>query len=158
MTNPDERIAPPDLVYVTYIKTTPERLWQALTNGEDTKRYFFGFRIESEWRPGARWTFFDGESVHDEGEVLECDPPRRLKISWRVVAFEDARDLSPAFITYEIEPASETVKLTMTQHQPKTIPRKYAEGGAQGWPMILSSLKSMLETGQALDISMEPPQ
>ena len=90
--------------------------------------------------------------------MLECDPPRRLKISWRVVALEDARDLSPAFITYEIEPAGKAVKLTMTQHQPTPIQRKYAEGGAQGWPMILSSLKSLLETGHALDISMEAPQ
>jgi len=156
--NPDERIVPPDLVYVTYIKTTPARLWQALTSGEDTKRYFFGFRIESEWRVGAHWEFYSDEGVHDEGEVLECDPPRRLKISWRVVALEDARDLSPAFITYEIEPAGKAVKLTMTQHQPTPIQRKYAEGGAQGWPMILSSLKSLLETGHALDISMEAPQ
>ncbi|MGH6951044.1 MAG: SRPBCC family protein [Vitreimonas sp.] len=158
MNDRDEMLVPPDLVYVTYIRATPQRVWQALTRGEDTQRYFFGFRIESDWRVGARWALYDGESVHDEGEVLECDPPRRLKISWRAVAFDDARELSPAFITYDIEPAGEAVKLTMTQHQPTPIPRKYIEGGEQGWPMILSSLKSLLETGDALVIKMEHPQ
>jgi uncharacterized protein YndB with AHSA1/START domain len=157
MTNDDYEI-PADVVYVTYIKATPQRVWDALTRAEDTQRYFFGFKIESEWRVGARWALYGDEGVHDEGEVLECDPPRRLKISWRVVALEDARDLPPAFITYDIEPAGGTVKLTMTQHQPGRIPRKYIEGGKQGWAMILSSLKSLLETGKALDISMEPPQ
>lgn len=155
----DELMVPPDVVYVVYIRAAPQRVWDALTNGEDTERYFFGFRIESEWRVGARWALRDGEGVHDEGEVLECDPPRRLKISWNVVAFEDARGLPPAYITYDIEPAGEAVKLTMTQHQPKPIPRKYYEGGKQGWPMILSSLKSWIETGAPLAIrTPAPPQ
>ena len=148
----DEMMVPPDVVYVTYIRATPQRVWDALTRGDDTKRYFFGFRIESEWRTGAKWALNDEKGVHDEGEVLECDPPRRLKISWNVRAFEDARDLPPAYITYEIEPLGETVRLTMTQHQPKPIPRKYYEGGKQGWPMILSSLKSFVETGEPLAI------
>jgi uncharacterized protein YndB with AHSA1/START domain len=152
MATNDEMIVPPDVVYVTYIKATPQRVWDALTRGEDTKRYFFGFRIESDWRAGARWALNGDEGVHDEGEVLECDPPRRLKISWNVVAFADARGLPPAYITYDIEPLGETVRLTMTQHQPKPIPRKYYEGGKQGWPMILSSLKSLLETGAPLVI------
>ena len=152
MTTPDEMITPPDVVYVTYIRATAERVWEALTRGTDTERYFFGFKIESDWRAGARWTFRSEEGVHDEGEVLECDPPRRLKMSWNVVAFEDARGLPPAYITYDIEALGETVRLTMTQHQPKPIPRKYYEGGKQGWPMILSSLKSYLETGEPLAI------
>lgn len=152
MTTNDEIIAPPDVVYVTYIRATPERVWDALTRGTETKRYFFGFRIESDWRIGARWALHGEQGVHDEGEVLECEPPRRLKISWNVVAFEDARDLSPAYITYDIEPLGESVRLTMTQHQPKPVPRKYYEGGKQGWPMILSSLKSYLETGEPLAI------
>jgi len=154
----DERIVPPDLVYVTFIRATPQKIWDALTRGDVTQRYFFGFRIESEWRVGARWALHGDEGVHDEGDVLECDPPRRLKISWRTVALEDARDLPPAFITYDIELVGEVVKLTMTQHQPGAIPRKYVKAGQQGWAAILSSLKSLLETGEALTIHMGPPE
>jgi len=151
----EDTLIPPDLIYITYIKSTPEQIWNALTSSEFSRQMFFGLDIVSDWRVGSRWAFLTADgAVHDEGEVLECDPPRRLKLSWRVVFFEEARGLSPAFISYDIEPAGEVVKLTMTQHQPKPIPRKFYEGGRQGWPLILSILKSVLETGQGFSVQM----
>lgn len=159
MASDDERFVPPDLVYVIYIKATPAKVWEALTSSLYSQRMFFGLRVESDWRPGSRWAFISPDgSVHDEGEVLESNPPRRLKLSWRVVFLEEARELPPAFVTYDIEPAGEAVKLTMTQHQPSPIPRKFYEGGKQGWPYILSVLKSVLETGDGFSITMEPPR
>lgn len=154
----DDLIVPPDVVYVTYIKTTPEKVWEALTSAEFSRQMFFGLDIKGDWKVGGRWAFLslDG-SIHDEGEVLECDPPRRLKLSWKVMFFEEARKLSPAFITYDIVAMGEAVCLTMTQHQPQPIPRKFYEGGKNGWPYILSVLKSVLETGAGFKIEMKPP-
>ena len=99
----------------------------------------------------------DGRTDVD-GEVLESDPPRRLQLSWKVDWLEEARMLEPAIVTYDIEPAGDLVKLTLTQHNNGPVPRKFVEGGKQGWAAILSSLKSLLETGQALTIKMGPPQ
>jgi uncharacterized protein YndB with AHSA1/START domain len=148
----DDLIVPPDVVYVTYIRATPEAVWDALTR--HSENYFFGLPIRGDWKAGGRWALMtkDGAGVHNEGEVLECDPPRRLKLSWKVVSVEEARGLPEAYITYDIEPAGEAVKLTMTQHQPKPIPRKFYEGGLQGWPKILSGLKTYLETGAPLKL------
>lgn len=158
MTN-NEIMTAPDVVYVTYIKSTAEKVWEALTSSDCSQKMFFGLKIESDWKAGSRWAFIapDG-SVHDEGEVLECERPRRLKLSWRVVFMQEARALPPAYVTYEIEPMGEAVKLTMTQHQPAPIPRKFYEGGKQGWPYILSVLKSVLETGEGFTVKMGPPQ
>ncbi|MBL8549393.1 MAG: SRPBCC family protein [Hyphomonadaceae bacterium] len=154
----EDLIVPPDVVYVTYIKTTPEKAWEALTSAAFSRKMFFGLSIEGDWKVGGGWAFKSPDgSVHDEGEVLECDPPRKLRLSWRVLFFEEARKLSPAFITYEIEPLGEVVRLTMTQHQPKPIPRKFYQGGKQGWPLILSILKSVLETGEGFAVEMKPP-
>lgn len=159
MSDGDELIVPPDVVYVTYIKTTPEKAWEALTSPAFSRKMFFGLSVESDWKRGSYWAFKSADgSVHDEGEVLESDYPRRLKLSWKVMFFEEARKLSPAYITYDIEAAGDgVVKLTMTQHQPKPIPRKFYEGGKQGWPYILSIMKSVLETGVGFTVEMKPP-
>ena len=159
MSDGDEMIVPPDVVYVTYIKTTPEKVWEALTSSVYSQKMFFGLKVESDWKKGSYWAFKNPDgSVHDEGEVLESDYPRRLKLSWKTVFFEEARNLAPALITYDIEAVGkDVVKLTMTQHQPKRIPRKFYEGGKQGWPYILSILKSVLETGEGFTVEMKPP-
>ncbi|MES1199309.1 MAG: SRPBCC family protein [Pseudomonadota bacterium] len=151
-------ITPPDVVYVTYIKAAPQRIWDALTSPEISQLMFFGLRVQSDWKPGGHWAFHtpDG-AVHDEGEVLEADAPKRLKLSWRVVFIEEARGLPPAFITYELEPCGEATRLTMTQHQPEPIPKIFYEGGKQGWPLILSILKSVLETGAGFTVKLPPP-
>ncbi len=154
MNDDDELIVPPDLIYVTYIRASPQRIWDALTQSEFTSQFLFGRTVESDWRKGSPWRMLQPDGSPDvSGEVLESDPPRRLKVSWRV---EFARQLEPAIITYDIEQVGDVAKLTLTQHTPGAIPRKFVKAGQQGWAIIMSSLKSLLETGEA--IKMEPPQ
>lgn len=159
MTDDNERIVPPDVVYNIFIRTTPQKLWDALTQSAFTTQYFFGRSIESDWRQGAPWKllFPDGRTDVD-GVVLESDPPRRVKLSWRVAWLDEPNPPGPALITYEIQQHGEIVQLTMTQHTDSAIPRKYIKAGQTGWGAILSSLKSLLETGRALDIQMKPPE
>jgi uncharacterized protein YndB with AHSA1/START domain len=157
MTN--DSFIPPDLVYIIFIRSTPQKVWDALTQSAFTTQYFFGRTVESDWKQGSPWRLVMPDGKTDvEGEVLESDPPRRLKVSWRVEWLEEARALEPATITYEIEQCGDAVKLTLTQHNDGPVPRKFVEAGKQGWAAILSSMKSLLETGAALDVRMEPPQ
>ena len=155
----NEMIVPPDLIYVFYIRATPLAVWNALTKTEFTRQFFFGRSIESDWRQGSPWRLVMPDGRTDvAGTVLESDPPSRLKLSWRVDWLDEARALEPALITYDIEPAGDAVKLTLTQHNTGPVPRKFVEAGKQGWALILSSLKSLLETGEAIVIEMKPPQ
>lgn len=159
MTDGDERIVPPDLVYVFYIKSTPQKVWDALTQSEFTTKFFFGRTVESDWTQGAPWRMLMPDGKLDvEGHVLISDPPRKLQVTWRVDWLEDPDPPGPAIITYDIDQAGEAVKLTMTQHSDYAIPRKYINAGAQGWAIILSSLKTLLETGEPLNVHMAPPQ
>jgi uncharacterized protein YndB with AHSA1/START domain len=146
----------PKFVYVTYIATTPEKLWQALTDGAFTERYWFGTRIGSDWNLGARVTFTRGDLVSDYGVVLECDPPRRLSYTWRVEFYEEFRNERPSRVTFEIEPmpgrvggTTHEVKLTVT-HDDFDVGSKVFRAISGGWPLVLASLKSFLETGGAL--------
>ncbi len=145
----------PNFVYVTYIRTTPEQLWQALTDGAFTERYWFGRRIESDWKVGGRVTLWHEGKVSDSGEVLECDPPRRLSYSFRVEFVEEMRREPPSRVTFELEKLGAHVKLTLT-HDRFEPGSKVLAGISTGWPMILSSLKSLLETGQTIDLAMKP--
>jgi uncharacterized protein YndB with AHSA1/START domain len=154
----DERIVPPDVVYNIFIRTTPQKVWGALTQSAFTTKFFFGRTVESDWKKGSPWKLLFPDGRTDvEGEVLESDPPKLLKVTWRVDWLDEPK-LGPALITYEIQEHGEIVQLTMTQHIDSTIPRKYVKAGQMGWGAILSSLKSMLETGTALDIQMKPPE
>jgi uncharacterized protein YndB with AHSA1/START domain len=145
-------------VYVTYIRTTPEKLWQALTEPEFTKRFWVETWQESAWKPGASWKLMipDGR-VGDSGEIVEIDPPRRLVLRWR-------NEFMPAFtaegdsiLTYELEQQGEAVKFTLTHEMEKTG-SKMIEAVSNGWPMILASLKSLLETGESLEASRTWPK
>src|SRR5262249_47960352 len=148
MDDPNEMIVPPDTIYIAYIRTTPQKLWDALTQSAFTTQFFFGRSIESTWKQGAPWRLIMPDGRTDvAGEVPIADPPRKLQVSWRVDWLEEARTLEPAIVTYEIEPKGDVVKLTMTQHNAGPVPRKFVESGRQGWSLILSSLKSLLETG-----------
>src|SRR5262245_48175053 len=148
----------PKFVYVTYIATTPEKLWQALTDGAFTERYWFGTRIESDWTLGADVTFLRSGEVYDSGKVLECDPPRRLSYSWSVKSLEEFRDERPSRATFEIEVMTNPgdrkteVKLTVT-HDDFDVGSKVLAAVSGGWPVVLASLKSFLETGDALEIA-----
>jgi uncharacterized protein YndB with AHSA1/START domain len=140
----------PKFVYVTYIATTPEKLWQALTDGAFTERYWFGTRIESDWTLGARVSFVRNDTVSDYGVVLECDPPRRLSYSWRVEFHEEFRAERPSRVTFEIEPMTASaggkrseVKLTVT-HDDFDAGSKVFLAVSSGWPLVLASLKSGL--------------
>jgi uncharacterized protein YndB with AHSA1/START domain len=149
----------PATVYTIYIASTPERVWQALTTAELSRKYFFGNSVEVDPRVGGAYVVRtpDG-SVHISGEVIECDRPRKLTITFNVNWPELVEKLGPTLVTYEIEPVGDAVRLTMTEWHDRPLDDDILSGGRQGWPAILSSLKSLLETGEALTIKMAPPQ
>ncbi len=148
-----------DTVYVTYIATTPEKLWAALTGPEFTPAYFFGRRVESDWKVGSPFILrMEDGRIDVQGKVLECDPPRRLSVTWHVEWIEEFRHLPEAHVTFQLDPLADVVRLTMTESHPERIDDKYLEGGRRGWPVILSGLKSLLETGRPLpefDLDLE---
>src|SRR5207247_1678365 len=149
----------PAIVYTIYIAATPEKVWQALTTAEFSRKYFSGFAVEAELKVGGAFVARapDG-SVHINGEVIECDPPRKLTITWNVNWPALVEKLGPTLVTYEIEQAGEAVRLTLIQSHDRPIDDDILSGGCQGWPAILSSLQSRLETGQRLVVKMQPPQ
>ena len=138
----------PEFVYVTYIKTTPEKLWDALTSPEMTKLYWFGAHLESDWKPGSPWkiVFPDGR-VADSGEILECDPPRRIVIKWRNEWSPELKAEGYSRCTMDIEQTDGAVKLTV-MHTIDRPESKFIGAVSGGWPKILSNLKSLLETGK----------
>jgi uncharacterized protein YndB with AHSA1/START domain len=150
----------PKTVYVTYIASTPEKVWAALTSAEFTTQYFFGRSVEIEHKVGGDFIMRMPDGRLDiKGRVVEWDPPRRLTMTWGV-DFEEFRELPESLVTYDIEPLGGSVKLTMTEAHQWEVPDAILAGGRQGWPLILSSLKSVLETGKPIEISvkMGPPK
>jgi len=148
----------PAIVYTIYIAATPEKVWQALTTAEFSRQYFSGFAIEADLKVGGAFIARapDG-SEHISGEVIECDPPKKLTVTWNVNWPALVEKLGPTLVTYEIEQAGDAVKLTMLQSHDRPISDDILSGGRQGWSAILSSLKSLLETGSAMAIKMAPP-
>ncbi len=136
-------------VFEIYIKTTPERLWRAITDDAERRRYNFGVGVESDWTPGSRY-----EARHPKaptpisaGENLEVDPPRRLVQSFTALWGEDVAAEGTSRVTWEIEPVRDSCRLTVTHDQ---LPDGANEQIYGGWPMILSGLKTLLETGESL--------
>ena len=136
-------------VFEIYIKTTPQRLWEAITNPEMRRKYNFGVRVESDWTPGSRY-----QGVHPlapaallEGENLEVDPPRRLVQSLRALWSEDVKREGTSRVTWEIEPVGDSCRLTVTHDRLREDANAELYGG---WMMILSGLKTLLETGESL--------
>jgi uncharacterized protein YndB with AHSA1/START domain len=142
--------SPATFVYVTFIRTTPERLWAALTDAEAMKSYWFGMHCESIWTVGSPWklTFSDGR-VADTGEIVEADPPRRLVIKWRNEFREELKAEGYSRCAFDLEALDGAVKLTIT-HGMDRPGTKLIEAVSGGWPRILSNLKSLLETGEAV--------
>jgi uncharacterized protein YndB with AHSA1/START domain len=136
-------------VYVTYIRTTPGKLWDALTKPEFTRAYWCETWQESTWDAGSPWRIMipDGR-VADSGEVLEIDRPRRLVLSWRN-EFTEMKTEGYSRATFDLESVGESVKLTVT-HEMDRDGSKFIAAVSKGWPHILASLKSLLETGTAL--------
>ncbi len=141
----------PSSEFVTYIITSAEKLWEALTNRHFTKQYFFGRRMESDWSVASSWKLVmkDGR-IDCEGKVLEADPPRQLALTWHVEWMEEFRNLPEAIVTFQIDAFGSVVRLTVSEFHPEGIDPKFVEGGRRGWPIILSGLKSLLETGHPL--------
>jgi uncharacterized protein YndB with AHSA1/START domain len=145
-------------VYVTYIRTTPEKLWKALIDPEFTRRFWNETWQDCEWKPGTTWRLMipDGR-VADGGEVAEIEPQRRLVLRWRNEFMPELREEGYSRMTYEIEKKGESVKLTVI-HEMDRPGSKFVEMVSGGWPMILSSLKSLLETGEPLEETRRWPK
>ena len=141
----------PKFVYVLYILTTPEKPWNALRDGEMTKKYWFHHRNASDWKAGSPWRhqdYDDANVVDIVGKVVESIPPRRLVLTWAFPADAET-PAKHSRVTLEIEPALDAVRLTVT-HDELEPDSPMLRGITQGWPMILSSLKTLLETGQPI--------
>jgi uncharacterized protein YndB with AHSA1/START domain len=149
----------PAIAYTIYIASTPEKVWEALTSAEFSRKYFFGLAVEMEPRVGGAFVVRNPDgSVHISGEVFEHRRPDKLTVTWNVNWPALIEKLGPTLVTYEIEQAGEAVKLTLLQSHDRPISDDILSGGREGWPAILSSLKSLLETGEPLLIKMQPPQ
>jgi uncharacterized protein YndB with AHSA1/START domain len=149
----------PAIVYTIYIASTPQKVWQALTTAEFSRQYFFGNSVEIDLTVGGEYTMrTPAGALHIIGEVIECDPPKKLTITFNVNWLALIEKLGPTLVTYEIEPVGEVVRLTMSELHDRPIEDDILSGGLQGWPAILSGLKSLLETGHAPVIKMDPPQ
>jgi uncharacterized protein YndB with AHSA1/START domain len=148
----------PSLVYSIYIASTPENIWEALTSAEYSRQYFSGFGVEVADKVGGAFVLRAPEgSVHIDGEVIAYDPPRKLSVTFNVNWEGLVEALGQTLVTYEIEQAGEAVRLTMTEANEREIDEDILSGGRAGWPAILSSLKSVLETGKPLAVKLEPP-
>jgi uncharacterized protein YndB with AHSA1/START domain len=148
----------PAFVYTIYIASAPEKVWEALTTAEFSRQYFSGFSVELEEKVGGAFKVLmpDG-SLHISGDVIVCDRPRKLTITWDVNWPGIVEKLGVTLVTYDIEQAGEAVRLTLTQAHDRELSDDILSGGRAGWPAILSGLKSVLETGKAPVITMEPP-
>jgi uncharacterized protein YndB with AHSA1/START domain len=134
-------------VYVSYIRTTPEKLWAALTDAEFMKQYWFGMHCESQWKTGSPWKMVSGEGeIFDDGAIVEADPPRRLVIRWQHQRRPELKSEGESRCTMELEPSGSAVKLSIT-HTIECEPSKFIEAVSGGWPKIVSNLKSLLESG-----------
>lgn len=137
-------------VYVSYIKTTPEKLWMALTTSEFIKQYWAGMDIKSEWKAGSPWTlsFTDGR-VADTGEIVEFSPSKRMIIKWRNEWKPELKEEGFSRCTFDLEQVEGGVKLTVT-HENDVQNSKFIEAVSGGWPFVISNLKSLLETGSVV--------
>jgi uncharacterized protein YndB with AHSA1/START domain len=134
-------------IFEIYIKTTPELLWRAITDTELISKYTFGVVVNSDWTRGSRYEGGGGGRILFEGENLEVDPPRRLVQSRRALWGDDVKAEGTSRITYEIEPVGDSCRLTVTHDQLREGANAQLYGG---WPMIISGLKTLLETGELL--------
>ena len=138
-------------IYVTYIRTTPEKLWSALTDDvEFMQQYWFGVHCESEWTAGSSWKMVSRSGlILDAGDIIESEPPRRLVIRWQHQNKPELKEEGVSRCTLELEPSGAAVKLSIT-HTIEREPSKLIEAVSGGWPKIISNLKSLLETGSTV--------
>jgi uncharacterized protein YndB with AHSA1/START domain len=140
---------PMEKVFEIYIRTTPERLWEAITDGEIRSKYQFGNRVSSDWTPGSRFEMSNprADVLLGEGENLEVDPPRRLVQSMVALWSDDVKREGTSRVTWEIEPVGDSCRLIVIHDELREGAHSELYGG---WPQILSGLKTLLETGETL--------
>lgn len=142
-------------VYVTVIRTTPDKLWSALTDPKFIRQYWFDMKVECDWKKGSPWRMAGKDGgLTDSGEILEIDPPHRLVIRWQNEWNPALKAEGPSRCTFLLEPVQGAVKLTIT-HQMELQASKLITAVSEGWPLVLSNLKSLLETG-AVAMSSHP--
>ena len=151
-------MAESQFVYVTYIRTTPEKLWRALIEPEFTRQFWHDTTQKSEWKPGASWQIVtpDGRTA-DSGEIVEIEPNRKLVVTWLHHLHPAAHAEGYSRLTYTLEEKGDAVKLTVTHVMDKSG-SKFIKAVSTGWPMILASLKSLLETGESLEATRLWPE
>jgi uncharacterized protein YndB with AHSA1/START domain len=151
-------MAQSEFVYVTFIRTTPEKLWRALIEPEFTRQFWMETTQESDWKPGSSWRIAkpNGETA-DSGEIVEIEPHRKLVLTWQNHMFPDMTAEGLSRLTYELEEKGDLVKLTLTHEMDKSE-SKLIKAVSGGWPMILASLKSLLETGESLAATRKWPE
>jgi uncharacterized protein YndB with AHSA1/START domain len=143
-------------IYVTYIVSTPDKVFEAITRPEITRRYW-GHENVSDWKPGSKWLHIrdnEEKTVNLVGEVVESTPPSRLVLTW-ANASEESDPEAYSRVTFDIEPYEDMVRLTVS-HDDLIVGSGMANGVSRGWPIVLSSLKSLLETGRGIDIFAKP--
>lgn len=143
----------PKFVYVSYIESTPEKVWNALIDPEMTRQYWFNHHNASDWKVGSRWEHrvIDNPSVvHVVGKVVESDPPRRLVVTWAPPENEGNVEKTSR-VTYEIEESGETVKLTVTHDE---LDSEMFKSISFGWPLVISRLKTLIETNRVLPMGI----
>jgi len=137
-------------VYVSYIRTSPEKLWSALTDVEFMKQYWFGMYCESRWTTGSSWKMVSPDGhITDAGEIVEADPPRRLVIRWKHQSKPELEAEGESRCTIELQAVEAVVKLSIT-HSIEREPSKFIVAVSGGWPKIISNLKSLIETGSTV--------
>ncbi len=137
-------------IYVTYIRTTPEKLWEALLKPEFTRQYWFGITLVSDWKKGAPWKMvFSDSTAGDGGEIVDIEPEKRLVLRWRSDRNSELKAEGTSLCTMEIEEVPGAVKLTVL-HEIDVPKSKLIESVSGGWPRVLSNLKSLLENGEPL--------
>jgi uncharacterized protein YndB with AHSA1/START domain len=144
----------PAFNYISYIETTAEKLWDALTNSEFTTRYWWDTSVISDWKVGSPVSLVINGLTTDVGKILKADRPRRLSYSFHHILNERALKERPSRVTFALEPKGELVKLTLI-HEGFADDSVVVDGISKGWPAILSSLKSLLETGKPLVIPID---
>jgi len=140
-------------VYVTFIRTTPAKLWEALTDPQFIRQYWFNTTVTSDWKKGSSWKMVSSDgSLTDSGEILEIDPPRRMVIRWLNEWKPELKAEGLSRCTIELAPVDKAVKLTIT-HEIDRPDSKLITAVSGGWPRILSNLKSLIETGEVAIVS-----
>ena len=149
----------PMTVYTIYIASTPEKVWEALTSTGFSRKYFFGNAVEVDLKVGGAYIVRTPDGAVDiSGEVAECVPHRKLTFTFNVNWPALIEKLGPTLVSYDIETVGDAVRLTMTESHDRPLSDDILSGGRQGWPAILSSLKTSLETGEPLVVKMAPPE